>query len=72
MLTRQCIKIVLLLLKVTVPGPDKGTISVAAVTGSAHRFRQPSAGTPVYWALGSLRLFEFQCKARGKSLAEKM
>ena len=24
------------------------------------------AGTPVYWALGSLRLFEFQCEALSK------
>ena len=30
------------------------------------------AGTPVYWALRSLRLFEFRCEARGKTLAEKM
>ena len=49
-------------------GPDKGTISVAAVPGSlaAHRFRGHASLS------GSLRLFESQCEARGKSLAEKM
>ena len=46
--------------------PDKGTISVAAVPGSAHRFRRQASLS------GSLRLFEFQCEAHGKSLAEKM
>ena len=43
-------------------GPDKGTISVAAVPGSAHLF----LGYASLWALGSLRLLEFQCEARGK------
>ena len=33
----------------------KGTISVAAVPGSAHRFRRHASLS------GSLRLFEFQC-----------
>ena len=47
-------------------GPDKGTISVAAVPGQAHRFRRHASLS------GSLRLFKFQCEARGKSLAEKM
>ena len=46
--------------------PDKGTISVAAVPGSAHCFHRHANLS------GSLGLFEFQCKARGKSLAEKM
>ena len=46
--------------------PDKGTISVAAFPGSAHRFRGHASLS------GSLRLVEFQCEARGKSLAEKM
>ena len=36
-------------------GPDKGTISVAAVSGSAHCFREHASLS------GSLSLFEFQC-----------
>ena len=41
-------------------GPDKGTISVATVPGSAHRFRWHASLT------GSLRrrLFKFKCEAR--------
>ena len=45
-------------------GPDKGTILVAAVPGSAHRFCTHTSLS------GSLRLFEFQCEAHCKSLAE--
>ena len=49
-------------------GPDKGTISVAAVPGSAHHFRGHASlsGSLCQW------LFKFQCVERGKSLAEKM
>ena len=50
----QCIKFVLLPLKVTVQ------IKVAAVPGSAHSFRWHASLSPA----GSLRLFEFQCQAR--------
>ena len=55
MLTTQCIKFVLILLKVTVQirGLSRWQQSRALPTTSAVN--------PVYWALGSLRLFEFQC-----------
>ena len=41
-------------------GPDRGTISVAAVPGSAYRFRGHATLSDI------LRLFEFQCEVRGK------
>ena len=40
--------------------PDKGTVCVPAVPGPAHRFREHASLS------GSLRLFNFQCEARGK------